>query len=119
MLDKTAAQNFDVDLSAVRSLASVVPGPLPTALNGAETPYSLNVDRARQQVWVTGTASDSLMRLDIASGQWRTFPMPRKVTFTRDIEIAADGSVFTSNGAFPSWQIEDGQPTLIQLTPGD
>lgn len=93
--------------------------PLPTALNGAETPYSLNVDRARQQVWVTGTASDSLMRLDIASGQWRTFPMPRKVTFTRDIEIASDGSVFTSNGAFPSWQIEDGQPTLIQLTPGD
>jgi len=37
--------------------------PLPTALNGAETPYSLNVDRARQQVWVTGTASDNLMRL--------------------------------------------------------
>lgn len=93
--------------------------PLPTALNGAETPYSLNVDRARQQVWVTGTASDSLLRLDIASGQWRTFPMPRKVTFTRDIEIAADGSVFTSNGAFPSWQIEDGQPTLIHLQPGD
>jgi hypothetical protein len=26
--------------------------------------------------------------------------------------------VFTSNGAFPSWQIEDGQPTLIELKPG-
>jgi len=93
--------------------------PLPSALNGAETPYSLNVDRARQQVWVTGTASDTLLRLDIASGAWRTFPLPRKVTFTRDIEIAADGSVYTSNGAFPSWQIEDGQPTLIKLEPGD
>ena len=93
--------------------------PLPTALNGVETPYSLNVDRARQQVWVTGTASDSLLRLDIASGAWRIFPLPRKVTFTRDIEIAADGRVFTSNGAFPSWQIEDGQPTLIELNPGD
>ena len=92
--------------------------PLPSALNGVETPYALNVDRARQQVWVTGTASDTLLRLDIASGEWRTFPMPRKVTFTRDIEIAADGSVFTTNGAFPSWQIEDGQPTLIHLQPG-
>ena len=93
--------------------------PLPSALNGVETPYALNVDRERQQVWVTGTASDTLLRLDINSGEWRTFPLPRKVTFTRDIEIARDGSVYTSNGAFPSWQIEDGQPTLIHLQPGD
>ena len=92
--------------------------PLPSALNNVETPYALNVDRARQQVWVTGTSSDTLMRLDIASGDWDTFPMTRKVTFTRDIEIAKDGSVYTTNGAFPSWQIEDGQPTLIKLTPG-
>jgi streptogramin lyase len=93
--------------------------PLPSALNGVETPYALNVDRERQQVWVTGTASDTLLRLDINSGEWRTFPLPRKVTFTRDIEIARDGSVYTSNAAFPSWQIEDGQPTLIHLQPGD
>ena len=92
--------------------------PLPSALNNVETPYALNVDRARQQVWVTGTSSDTLMRLDIASGAWDTFPMTRKVTFTRDVEIAKDGSVYTTNGAFPSWQIEDGQPTLIKLTPG-
>jgi glyoxylase-like metal-dependent hydrolase (beta-lactamase superfamily II) len=41
MLDKTAAQNFDVDLSAVRSLASVVPGPLPTALNAVNFAASI------------------------------------------------------------------------------
>lgn len=93
--------------------------PLPSALNQVETPYSLNVDRARQQVWVTGTASDTLLRLDIASQRWQTFPLPRRVSFTRDVEIADDGRVYTSNGAFPSWQIEDGQPTLIELTPGD
>ena len=93
--------------------------PLPSALNGVETPYALNVDRARQQVWVTGTASDTLMRLDIASGKWNTYPLSRKVTFTRDVEIAEDGSVYTTNGAFPSWQIEDGQPTLIRLQPAD
>ena len=93
--------------------------PLPSALNNVETPYALNVDRKRHKVWVTGTSSDTLMRMDIASGAWDTFPMPRKVTFTRDIEIAEDGSVYTTNGAFPSWQIEDGQPTLIHLQPGN
>jgi glyoxylase-like metal-dependent hydrolase (beta-lactamase superfamily II) len=41
MLDKPAAQNFDVDLSAVRSLASVVPGPLPTALNAVNFAASI------------------------------------------------------------------------------
>ncbi|MVW74177.1 Vgb family protein [Pseudomonas xionganensis] len=93
--------------------------PLPSAINDVETPYSLNVDRQRQQVWVNGTSSDTLLRLDIASGEWRTYPLPRKVSFTRDVEIAADGSIYTSNSAFPSWQIEDGQPTLIRLIPGE
>lgn len=41
MLDKPAAQNFDVDLSTVRSLASVVPGPLPTALNAVNFAASI------------------------------------------------------------------------------
>jgi glyoxylase-like metal-dependent hydrolase (beta-lactamase superfamily II) len=33
MLDKTSQAAFDVDLSAIRALALVVPGPLPVALN--------------------------------------------------------------------------------------
>ena len=38
--------------------------------------------------------------------------------FTRDVEIAADGTVFTSTSNFPSWHVEDGQPTLIRVQPG-
>jgi streptogramin lyase len=91
---------------------------LPVLPKGSETPYSLNVDRLRHQVWVTGTNSDSVQRLDIATGTWTFFPMPRKVTFTRDVEFGADGRVFLSNASFPSWHIEDAQPTLIQLKPG-
>lgn len=91
---------------------------LPTKKNGVETPYSLNVDRARARVWVTGTASDTLIRFDIRTKAWAVFPLPRRVTFTRDIEIAKDGSVYTANGLFPSWHIEDAQPTLIHLIPG-
>jgi streptogramin lyase len=76
------------------------------------------VDRQRHQVWVTGTNSDSAQRLDIASGEWTFFPLPRKSTFTRDVEITADGRVFLSSASFPSWHIEDAQPTLIELQPG-
>jgi glyoxylase-like metal-dependent hydrolase (beta-lactamase superfamily II) len=41
MLDKPAAQMFDVDLSAVRSLAAVVPGPMPLALNAVNFAASI------------------------------------------------------------------------------
>lgn len=94
------------------------PFELPVIPRGSDTPYSLNVDRKRHQVWVTGTNSDSVQRLDIASGQWSFFPLPRKATFTRDVEFGKDGRVFLSSASFPSWHIEDAQPTLIQLQPG-
>jgi streptogramin lyase len=83
-----------------------------------ETPYALNVDRERGVVWVNGNQSDTVMSFHIETEKWRTYPMSRQRTFTRDIEIAEDGSVFTSNSHFPSWMIEDGQPTLIHIDPG-
>jgi streptogramin lyase len=81
-----------------------------------ETPYSLNVDRKSNLVWVTGTSSDNLMAMDINTETWKVYPMSRKVTFTRDIEFSLDGKAYSSNGAFPSWHIEDGQPTLMEVT---
>jgi streptogramin lyase len=91
---------------------------LPVQPMGSDTPYSLNVDRKRHQVWVTGTNSDGVHRLDIASNQWTHFPLPRKATFTRDVEFTDDGRVLLTNGSFPSWHIEDYQPTFIQLNSG-
>jgi len=82
-----------------------------------ELPYSLNVDRERGVVWVNGNQSDTVFSFSIETEQWMIYPLPRKRTFTRDIEIAEDGSVYTSNSHFPSWQIEDGQPTLIRIRP--
>ena len=90
---------------------------LPVVPHGSDTPYALNVDRERHQVWVNGTNSDSLYRYDIATGAWSAFPMQRQVTFTRDVEISPQGRVYVTNAPFPSWHIEDGQPTLIELTP--
>lgn len=90
---------------------------MPVVPKGSDTPYSLNVDRKNRRVWVTGTNSDSVQSLDIESGKWRFYPLPRRATFTRDVEFGPDGRVLLSSASFPSWHIEDGQPTLIQLDP--
>jgi virginiamycin B lyase len=91
---------------------------LPVEPKGSETPYALNVDKRRGIVWVNGNQSDSLYALEIARGTWRRVPLPRRVAFTRDIEIASDGTVYTSTSSFPSWHVEDGQPTLIRVQTG-
>ena len=90
---------------------------LPVMPKGSDTPYSLNVDRARHHVWVNGTNSDSVYRLDIATQKWSMVPMQRRVTFTRDVEFSPDGKVYLTGASFPSWMIEDTQPTLMELTP--
>lgn len=91
---------------------------LPVMPKGSDTPYSLNIDHKRGIVWVTGNQSDSLHALDIASGAWRSVPLPRRVAFTRDVEIAEDGTVYVATSSFPSWHVEDAQPTLIRVEPG-
>lgn len=90
---------------------------LPVKPLGSETPYSLNIDKKRSIVWVNGNTSDSLYAYYYEKKQWQHYPMAKKVTFTRDVEIAPDGTVFTTNSSFPSWHIEDAQPTLIVLDP--
>jgi virginiamycin B lyase len=85
----------------------------------SETPYALNVDRKNGVVWINGNQSDTIISFDIATEAWRVYPMSRKRTFTRDIEFGEDGGVYTSNSHFPSWMIEDGQPTLIRIDVGD
>lgn len=84
----------------------------------SETPYALNVDRERGVVWVNGNQSDTVMSFHIETRTWRTYPMSRRRTFTRDIEVDDEGGVFTSNSHFPSWMIEDAKPTLIHIDPG-
>ena len=91
--------------------------PLPVEPFGSETPYSLNVDKKRDIVWVNGNTSDALYSYNIIQKKWAHYPMPKRVTFTRDVEIAPNGDVYTANSSFPSWHIEDGQPTLILLQP--
>lgn len=83
-----------------------------------EIPYALNVDRDRAMVWVNGNQSDTIMSFDINTQAWKVYPMPRQRFFTRDIEISeTDGSVYTTNSHFPTWQSEGGVPTLLRISP--
>lgn len=88
---------------------------LPVLPRGSETPYSLNVDRRHDMVWVDGNQSNSLMAMDMASGTWRFIPLPRRTSFTRDVEFAPDGTAYTAISNFPSWHVETMQPTLISV----
>lgn len=90
---------------------------LPVLPRGSDTPYSLNVDRKRGIVWVNGNQSDALYSFHMESQRWKVYPLPRRGSFTRDVEIADDGSVYTTNSQFPGWHIEGLQPTLIHLEP--
>jgi virginiamycin B lyase len=83
-----------------------------------EVPYALNVDRDRGVVWVNGNQSDTLLSFDIATEAWKVYPMPRRGFFSRDIEVSEhDGSVYTTNSHFPTWQSEGGVPTLLRISP--
>jgi streptogramin lyase len=84
---------------------------------GVETPYALNVDRKTDTVWICGTNSDTLMSFDPRSEQFAVYPLPTRVTYTREIDFDDDGGVWTSNSNFPSWHIEGSGPKLIRLVP--
>jgi virginiamycin B lyase len=90
---------------------------LPTEPRGSETPYALHVDRRSDTVWICGTASDTLIRFEPAVQRWAVYPLPTRVTFTRDIDFDRQGRIWTSNSNGPAWQIEDGVPRVLRLDP--
>lgn len=98
---------------------------LPTGAGGAvDTPYALNVDRERDIVWICGTNSDTLIRFDPAVADaggngFSVYPLPTRVSYTREIDFDAQGRVWTSNSNLPSWQIEGGFPRVLRLDPGE
>ena len=98
--------------------------PLPTMEDGkaVDAPYALNVDRERGGVWICGTNSDTLIRLDpehvdaaVPGSGFTVYPLPTRVTYTREIDFDTQGRIWTSNSNLPSWQIEGGFPRVLRL----
>jgi len=87
-------------------------------IEGVETPYALNVDRRTDTVWVCGTNSDSLISFEPGNERFTIYPLPTRVTYTREIDFDEHGGVWASNSNFPTWQIEGPGPKIIRLQPG-
>jgi virginiamycin B lyase len=102
---------FDPATREFRELA------LPSEPPGSDMPYALNVHRPTGQVWICGTESDSLIRLDPETERFTIYPLPTRVTYTREIDFDSEGRVWTSNSNSPTWQIEGGMPRVLRLDP--
>ena len=88
---------------------------LPIHPKGTETPYALNVDRKTDTVWICGTNSDTLIKFEPGTERWTVFPLPTRVTYTREIDFDEHGGVWTSNSNTPGWHIETPNPQVIRL----
>jgi streptogramin lyase len=75
------------------------------------------VNPLTQDVWVCGTNSDTLIRFEPGPARFSRYPLPTRVTYTRELDFDAVGRVWTSNSNSPSWQIEGGQPRVLRLDP--
>jgi streptogramin lyase len=82
-----------------------------------ETPYALAIEPRTQHVWVCGANSDTLVRYEPEPRRFTVYPLPTRVTYTRELDFDARGRVWTSSSNSPAWQIERGQPLLLRLDP--
>ena len=80
-------------------------------------PVRLNVDRTNDTVWICGTNSDTLIRFEPDAERFTVYPLPTRVTYTREIDFDAEGRVWTSNSNAPTWQIEGGVARVLRLDP--
>jgi streptogramin lyase len=103
--------SFDPETRAFREWKIEMPDAL------GETPYALHVDRRADTVWICGTNSDSLIRFEPDRERFTVYPLPTRVTYTREVSFDAQGRVWTSNSNSPAWQIEGGIPRVIRLDP--
>ena len=87
--------------------------PLPDAEN--EIPYALNVHPTTGEVWICGTGSDSMYRFIPATEEFVKIPMPSRVTYTREVEFAMDGSVWTCNSNYPVRHVERAKGSVIRI----
>lgn len=96
--------------------------PLPTRSPGTDAAYSLTVNKKNDDIWISTTNSDTFVRLRYAAAPGRrftVFPLPSRVTFTREIDFDARGRIYSSNSNFPLQHVEGGLATIIRLDPGD
>ncbi|HXU39960.1 MAG TPA: carboxypeptidase regulatory-like domain-containing protein [Blastocatellia bacterium] len=82
---------------------------------GDDIPYAINVDRRTGLIWICGAGSDTMMRFDPKTEKLTVIPMPTRVTYTREVEFAKDGSIWTCNSNHPARHIEGHRQSVIKI----
>jgi len=94
--------------------------PLPVlAPDESDAPYSVAVDPATQDVWVTANQAGQMYRFIPGQRRFVTYPMPTRDIWMRDIAFTKDGLVCGTSGPLPTINIEGGDPLVLCLDPGD
>jgi len=105
---------FDPNTSEFRSFKIPV-----SSQEEQETPYALAVHPKTQEIWITGGATDRLLRFNPNTETFKSYPLPTHVTFMRDLDFREDGTICTSYANLPGYAIEGGLPKIMCLTPGE
>jgi len=103
--------HFDLETRVFRTW------PLPVEPLGSDTPYALAIDQQTDIVWICGTNSDTMIRFEPETEHFTVYPLPTRVTYTREVDFDRQGRVWTSNSNGPTWQIEGGVPKVVRIDP--
>jgi len=90
---------------------------IPVEPAGSEVPYAVFVDKQKDEVWITGTQSDSIIRFNPATETWTHYPSPTQVTYTREMDMDDQHRIWASHASFPTWHIEGGLPKVFRVDP--
>jgi cysteine-rich repeat protein len=95
--------------------------PLPTGIAGppgygnSEEPYALNANRQTGDVWITGSASDTLIRFDPAGERFSAYPVPTRGSFMREILFDPDGNPWTCTSDEPAVKEGKGRGKFVKI----
>ena len=95
--------------------------PLPTGIAGppgygnSEEPYALNANRQTGDVWITGSASDTLIRFDPTGERFSAYPVPTRGSFMREILFDPDGNPWTCTSDEPAVKEGLGRGKFVKI----
>jgi cysteine-rich repeat protein len=94
---------------------------LPTGIAGppfygnSEQPYALNVNRQRGDVWVTGSASDTLIRFEPDGERFSAYPVPTRGSYMREVVFDPDGNPWTCTSDEPDVKEGLGRGKFVKI----
>ncbi len=91
------------------------PFELPTGRGDAH--YALTVNPTDDSLWISGSNSDSIIRLDPATGISRTFRLPTRLAWARELYFDDAGDLWTSYSNSPSAFYEGGSGSFVRIRP--